>query len=186
MPSLPRVDRIKPIFTSAKALNYGWRFTDYLKIPAFNGVSRYIPQVHRITIRFCKQSESSTGVRNFVESHLWRIGESNPSVVIYTQPVRNSIPTIRAEYGNGKVIQYNAKNMSEKEIHKDFVQMLSRGGNPVVKLESRQNSITPSVQGSWTPITWLPTSSNVVPLPQKIAVVKKTEVSATEYFSEKT
>ena len=75
MPSVPRVDRLKPIYTAAKALNFGWRFSDFLKIPAYNGISRYTNQLHRITVRFCKQSESSVGVRNFIENQIVEIGK---------------------------------------------------------------------------------------------------------------
>ena len=75
MPSLPRVDRIKPIYSAAKALNYGWRYTDFLKTPMYNGISRYIPQLHRITFRFCKKDESSVGMRNFIEEQIVTLGK---------------------------------------------------------------------------------------------------------------
>uniref|UniRef100_A0A1I7WCD5 Large ribosomal subunit protein mL43 n=1 Tax=Heterorhabditis bacteriophora TaxID=37862 RepID=A0A1I7WCD5_HETBA len=160
----------------AKALNFGWRFTDFLKTPAYNGVSRFTPQLHRITFRFCKQSESSVGIRNFIEHRIIDIGElplyivyitscntsrwnkyhpkctqqgytnETPSVVVYTQPVRNTNPVIRAEYGNGRVLQLNARNMSMAEIEKDVHLLYSRSGEPVVKLESRQSAAVGSVQ----------------------------------------
>ncbi|KAK6038678.1 hypothetical protein COOONC_23817, partial [Cooperia oncophora] len=102
MPAVPRVDRIKTVYSAAKALHYAWKFTDFVKTPAYNGVSRYIPQLHRITFRFCKQSEASVGVRNFIEHRILELGARVPSVVVYTQPVRFSNPIIRAEYGNGR------------------------------------------------------------------------------------
>uniref|UniRef100_A0A1I7TTJ2 Large ribosomal subunit protein mL43 n=1 Tax=Caenorhabditis tropicalis TaxID=1561998 RepID=A0A1I7TTJ2_9PELO len=183
MPSVPRVDRLKPIYTAAKALNFGWRFSDFLKIPAYNGISRYTNQLHRITVRFCKQSESSVGVRNFIENQLVDIGRKNPSVVIYAQPVRNSNPSIRAEYGNGRTLQINAKNLSESEVSKDFHLLFSRSGEPVVKLESRQSALVPSIQGQWTPITWLPTAMNTEELPSRqFSAHKSTSTSATEYI----
>ena len=75
MPALPRVDRIKTVYSAAKGLNYAWRFTDYLKTPMYNGVSRYIPQLHRITFRFCKKDESSAGMRNFIQENIVKLGE---------------------------------------------------------------------------------------------------------------
>lgn len=54
MPAVPRVDRIKTVYSAAKALNYGWMFTDFLKTPLYNGVSRYIPQLHRYVSAFLK------------------------------------------------------------------------------------------------------------------------------------
>ncbi|CAI4229988.1 unnamed protein product [Auanema sp. JU1783] len=182
MPVQPRVDRIKTIYSAAKALNYGWRFTDFLKTPSHNGVSKYIPQLHRITFRFCKQSESSVGMRNFLENRAVALGETEPSVVIYAQPVRNSNPTIRAEYANGRVIQINAKNLSASQIEKDINLLYSRSGEPVVKLESRQSALVPSVQGEWTPVTWISSKLNVAEFPSTDFGDKKTcKVSASDY-----
>ncbi|KAK6019555.1 hypothetical protein OSTOST_14805 [Ostertagia ostertagi] len=146
MPAVPRVDRIKTVYSAAKALNFAWRFTDFLKTPAYNGVSRYVPQLHRITFRFCKQSEASVGVRNFIERRILELGARVPSVVVYTQPVRNTVPVIRAEYGNGRIVQLNAKNMSMEDVERDVNLLYSRSGLPVVKLESPQSAATPSVQ----------------------------------------
>ncbi|CAI5437618.1 unnamed protein product [Caenorhabditis angaria] len=186
MPALPRVDRLKPIYTAAKALNFGWRFSDFLKIPNYNGISRYTNQLHRVTFRFCKQSEDSVGVRNFIEERLVEIGKQNPSVVIYAQPVRNTTPTIRAEYGNGRQLQINAKNLSMDDITKDVHLLFSRSGNPVTKLESRQSALVPSIQGQWTPITWLSTAMNTENLPNKnLSTFKSCKTSATEYLQQK-
>uniref|UniRef100_A0A8R1HU72 Large ribosomal subunit protein mL43 n=1 Tax=Caenorhabditis japonica TaxID=281687 RepID=A0A8R1HU72_CAEJA len=109
-------------------------------------------------------------------------GKQHPSVVIYAQPVRNSNPSIRAEYGNGRTLQINAKNMSETEVAKDVHLLFSRSGEPVVKLESRQSALVPSIQGQWTPITWLPTEMNSQELPvKKFSEHKSTDTSATQF-----
>ncbi|KHJ99584.1 hypothetical protein OESDEN_00418 [Oesophagostomum dentatum] len=185
MPSLPRVDRIKTVYSAAKALNYGWKFTDFLKVPMCNGVSRYIPQLHRITFRFCKQSEGSVGVRNFIDHKLLRLGQQYPSVVVYTQPVRNTNPVICAEYGNGRIVQLNAKNMSMADIERDVNLLYSRSGQPVVKLESSQSSPSPSVQGEWTPVAWLPSRMNTAELPDcEFSKHKVCEVTASEFLLE--
>ncbi|PIO68781.1 hypothetical protein TELCIR_09417, partial [Teladorsagia circumcincta] len=158
MPALPRVDRLKTIYTAAKSLNYAWRFTDFLKTPAYNGVSRYVPQLHRITFRFCKQSEASVGVRNFIEHRILELGARVPSVVVYTQPVRNTVPVIRAEYGNGRVVQLNAKNMSMEDVERD---------------------------GEWTPMTWLSPRVNSARLPDpQFSEHKTSQVTATEFLIE--
>ncbi|VDN25758.1 unnamed protein product [Cylicostephanus goldi] len=139
----------------------------------------------RITFRFCKQSEGSVGVRNFIENKLISLGQQNPSVVIYTQPVRNANPTIRAEYGNGRIVQLNAKNMSMADVERDVNLLYSRSGEPVVKLESRQSSPTPSIQGEWTPVTWLPPRMNKAELPDpEFSKHKTCNVTATEYLLE--
>ncbi|KAK6038664.1 hypothetical protein COOONC_23831 [Cooperia oncophora] len=212
MPAVPRVDRIKTVYSAAKALHYAWKFTDFVKTPAYNGVSRYIPQLHRIekcerslglqkhigfffismvdtfsriTFRFCKQSEASVGVRNFIEHRILELGARVPSVVVYTQPVRFSNPIIRAEYGNGRVIQLNAKNMSMEDVERDVNLLYSRSGLPVVKLESLQSAATPSLQGEWTPMTWLSPRLNSAKLPDpEFSEHKTSKVTATEYLIE--
>ncbi|KAK6729604.1 hypothetical protein RB195_006573 [Necator americanus] len=185
MPALPRVDRIKTVYSAAKALNYGWTFSGFLEAPLYNGVSRCIPQIHRITFRFCKQSEDSVGVRNFIENKLLDLGEQWPSVVLYTQPVRNSIPIIRAEYGNGRIVQLNAKNMSMSDIERDVMLLFSRSGQALMKLESRQSSPTPSVQGEWTPMTWLPPDMNAASLPNpEFSKHKTCKMTATDFLLE--
>ncbi|VDO68078.1 unnamed protein product [Haemonchus placei] len=185
MPAVPRVDRIKTIYSAAKSLNFGWRFTDFLKTPAYNGVSRYVPQLHRITFRFCKQSEASAGVRNFIEHRLLDYAARTPSVVVYTQPVRNNSPQIRAEYGNGRIIQLCASGMSMEDVERDVNLLYSRSGLPVVKLESLQSAATPSVQGEWTPMTWISPRLNSATLPDpQFSEHKTSEVTATEYLLE--
>lgn len=70
MPSIPRVDRIKIIYSAAKKLNYAFMLTDFPSAPSFNGVTGYRPQLHRVTLRFCKQNENSVGLRKFIEKHM--------------------------------------------------------------------------------------------------------------------
>lgn len=71
MPAIPHVDRLKTIFTAAKQLNFGFRLTGYPSAPQYNGWSgRAIPQLHRITIRFCRKDVTSAGVREFIDKKL--------------------------------------------------------------------------------------------------------------------
>lgn len=112
MPARPHVNRLKTIYTTAKALPFGFRMSDYPSTPAFNGVSSYQPQMHRITFRFCKQSESSVGVRNFIEHCLVPFAKENPTCVAYVVPGRQCVPTLRAEYANGRTVHVNAKNFT--------------------------------------------------------------------------
>lgn len=89
MPSKPRVDRIKICYTAAMHLNYGWRMSGYPCTPFNNGATKYISQLHRITIRFCRKNECSSGVRHFISSGLLsQFASQNPSVVVYVQPIR--------------------------------------------------------------------------------------------------
>ncbi|KHN85790.1 39S ribosomal protein L43, mitochondrial [Toxocara canis] len=184
MPSRARVDRIKQVYTAANALNYGWRLSDFPKTPMNNGVTRYIPQAHRITLRFCKQSESSLGMRNFIENSVRRFAQQNPSIVVYILPIRNSTPTLRAEYGNGRMAHVNATNFSAEQVAQHMNLLRTRSGLPVVRLESRQTAAVTSVQGMWNPLLNIDTEQNIADLPQKKFSERRcSQQSATEYVA---
>ncbi|CEF64691.1 39S ribosomal protein L43, mitochondrial [Strongyloides ratti] len=182
MPARVRVDRLKPIYTAAKAINFGFRLTGVPTIPNNNGVGSYIPQVHRITLRFCKQNEASSGVRSFIKYHLFEFAQKNPSVVIYTIPARQVTPTIRAEYGNGRMVHINVKSLSLELISQHMHYVLSRSGEPMEKLISKQSSIVPSIQGEWNPFTFQDPEMTSIELPDpKFSKYLSADVSATEY-----
>lgn len=112
MPARVRVDRLKTIYAAAKHLNFAFRNTDYPAAPFQNGVSAYFPQIHRLTIQFCKQAEDSVGVRNFIEHSLVDFAKENPTCAIYVMPARQTTPTLRAEYANGRMVHVHAKNLT--------------------------------------------------------------------------
>lgn len=51
MPAQVRVDRLKPIYSAAKGLNFGFQMRAFPDAPAHNGVAAYQPQLLRLTIR---------------------------------------------------------------------------------------------------------------------------------------
>ncbi|PAV82811.1 hypothetical protein WR25_21983 [Diploscapter pachys] len=182
MPAVYRVDRLKQLYTAAKSLNYGWRFEGVPTQPLNNGVTRYIPQLHRVTFYFCKQNENSVGMRNFIANRLIQYGSTHPSVVFYVQPIRNRSPQIVAEYGNGNTLKMYPTNKNMQDVERDVNLLLQRSGEDIVKLVSCQTSKCPSIQGQWTPMTWQSTRMNVAELPDKeFSRHKSSKMSATEY-----
>uniref|UniRef100_A0A8R1TWD9 Ribosomal protein/NADH dehydrogenase domain-containing protein n=1 Tax=Onchocerca volvulus TaxID=6282 RepID=A0A8R1TWD9_ONCVO len=159
MPSKPRVDRIKVCYTAAMQLNYGWRMSGYPCTPFSNAVTKYIPQLHRITIRFCRKNECSSGVRHF-------------------------IGIVRAEYGNGRIIQIVLKNFDIEQVERHFNLLRTRSGLPVVDLISRQSAQVSSVQGMWNPMLNISSELNISELSEKKFSRHRTaKPSATEYIS---
>ncbi|MFH4975176.1 hypothetical protein AB6A40_001885 [Gnathostoma spinigerum] len=182
MPARPRVDRIKTVYTAAKGLNNGWKLRGFLDEPLFNGINSYIPQLHRVTIRYCKKSEDSSGMRNFIEHCLPRFAEENPSIAMYCLPIRNSIPSLRAEYANGREVQLNASNMEMEDVELYINLLRTRSGNPIVSLEGRQTSYIPSVQGMWNPFINVTSRINKAQLPVKeLSECRTSSQSATDY-----
>ena len=81
------------------------KLTDLLKTglinanaPLKNGLGRFIPQLMRITIKFCKESPHSTGIREFIEKDIVEFAKKNPGTAIYLKPRRHRTPVVVAEY----------------------------------------------------------------------------------------
>uniref|UniRef100_A0A915PWT0 Large ribosomal subunit protein mL43 n=1 Tax=Setaria digitata TaxID=48799 RepID=A0A915PWT0_9BILA len=185
MPSKPRVDRIKICYTAAMHLNYGWRISGYPHTPFNNAVTKYIPQLHRVTLRFCRKNECSSGVRHFISSGLLsQFAAQNPSTVIYVQPIRQNIPVLRAEYGNGRIIQIVLKNFDAEQVDRHLNLLRTRSGLPVVDLISRQSAHITSIQGMWNPMLNVNSELNISnSSEQKFSRRRTASLSATEYVS---
>ncbi|KAI1714366.1 mitochondrial ribosomal protein l51 / s25 / CI-B8 domain-containing protein [Ditylenchus destructor] len=166
MPARPRVDRIRTVYSAAKKLNFGFRMTGFPDAPFLNGVADYRPQLHRITFKFCKKREDSVGMRNFIETSLVKFGTENPSCAVYVIPESHSVPTMRAEYSNGRMVHVNASNMSLEQVHLHANNLRTRSGLPVVKFEARQTAQCKSVQGAWNPLLWQDSRKSATQLPQ--------------------
>lgn len=75
----------------------------FIRAPLQNGVGRYVGQLQRITLKFCKSMGSSRGMRDFIENELVNFARANPSVVVYVKPRRHRGPVVVAEYREFKV-----------------------------------------------------------------------------------
>ena len=50
--------------------------------PLRNGLGRFIPQLARLTIKFCKSDGSSGGVRQFIQQDVIQFARQNPRYCI--------------------------------------------------------------------------------------------------------
>ncbi|CAD5212298.1 unnamed protein product [Bursaphelenchus xylophilus] len=185
MPAIPRVDRLKNLYTAAKALNFGFRLEGFPSVPQHSGwARRAIPQLHRLTINFDLKNEASVGTRQFIEVELGNFARANPSVAIYVIPRRQTVPTVRGEYANGRTVHLNLKGMMLNEVSRHMNDLRCRSGEPIVKLKSLQTAQIKSVQGEWSPLDKLDVTQNIyhgnLPQPQFNEPLT-TEISATEY-----
>jgi len=185
MPAIPHVDRLKTIFTAAKGLNFGFRLTGYPTAPQYNGWNgRAIPQLHRLTIRFCKKDVTSAGIRQFISKELVEFAKQNPATAVYVIPGRQCIPTLRGEYANGREVHINAKHFTFEQACRHINDLRSRSGEPIVKFMSSQMPEVKSIQGQWNPLTWQDTKQNAAwpNLPQpEFSEFKSAKLSATDY-----
>lgn len=91
------------------------------RAPLQNGVGRYVCQLQRVTLKFCKNNGSSRGMRwvtkslnssqtstkfpnyrDFIEHQLLEFAKANPGVVVYVKPRRHRTAVMVGEYCKSK------------------------------------------------------------------------------------
>ncbi|XP_041370660.1 39S ribosomal protein L43, mitochondrial-like [Gigantopelta aegis] len=139
----------------------------FLKNVMQNGIGRYVCQLQRITVKFCKSSGASRGTRDFIENHLLDFTKTNPGVVVYLKPRRNRSPQLFAEYLNGRTESMNIANFTKDEIFQWVEHFRTRSGTEIMRFRKEWHTDTPSIQGVWTPFTNKDTALNVTELPNE-------------------
>uniref|UniRef100_A0A0A9XV19 Large ribosomal subunit protein mL43 n=1 Tax=Lygus hesperus TaxID=30085 RepID=A0A0A9XV19_LYGHE len=135
------------------------------KAPLNNGVGRYIGQLQRVVIKFCKSHGSSKGVREFVESNLIDFSRANPGVAVYVKPRRHRSPSITAEFCNGESGYIDVKNMSRDEVFKWLNHFTTQSGKKVMRYRKLWHTESPSIQGVWSPHTLRDPELNIAKFP---------------------
>nr|CAG4645880.1 EOG090X0FS9 [Lynceus sp. MCZ IZ 141354] len=137
----------------------------FLRAPLKNGLGRYVCQLQRVTIKFCKHHGSSLGVRSFIENDLLKFAEENPGVVVYVKPRRHRAPALVAEYLNGGRDYLSCSQMERDEVLKWIEYMKNKSGNPIIRYYKYHHTDYPSIQGPWTPFTHRTPESNLEAYP---------------------
>ncbi|CAG9789853.1 unnamed protein product [Diatraea saccharalis] len=154
----------------------------FIRAPLQNGVGRFVPQLQRIVLKFCKSNGSSRGLRDFIEQDLVDFAKQNPSVVVYLKPRRHRGPVIVAEYLNGDRVWMGMHNKTHSEITK-WIEVLRTQQGDIASLRLRKYQYTdyPSVQGPWTPFTFKDPELNTAKLPDpKYGANNRLPMTATE------
>jgi len=153
----------------------------FLRSVLHNGVGRHVPQLQRITIKFCKTHGGSRGVRDYIENGVIDFARENPATVVYLKPRRFRSPVLKAEYLNGESDWMVVSDFTPDEVAKWMEYMRNRAGFPPVKLMKRIHTDNPSIQGVWTPFSNKPTEFNITQFPNnKWSEMIKTELTATD------
>ncbi|PSN47619.1 hypothetical protein C0J52_04577 [Blattella germanica] len=143
------------------------------RAPLQNGIGRFVCQLQRLTIKFCKNNGSSRGVREFIEKDLLDFAQNYPGVVVYVKPRRHRGPCLSAEYSelklffeiftavyavnfdtvsvNGEKHYVSCRNLSRDEILKWINLLRTQSGNQVIRLRKLWHTDCPSIQGPWSP-----------------------------------
>ncbi|XP_043790921.1 39S ribosomal protein L43, mitochondrial [Apis laboriosa] len=154
----------------------------FLRAPFAIGVGRYVCQLQRVTIKFCKNHGASLGARNFIEYDLINYAKENPGVVVYVKPRRHKYPILKAEYLNGETHWMSIANYSREDIIQWMELLKTQYHNgPDYRLLKLWHTDFPSIQGPWTPFTFKESSLNQIQFPnKKFGECIKLEPTATE------
>lgn len=159
--------------------------TGFPRAPLVNGVGRYMCQVKRMTIKFCKSHGSSRGVRDFIETDMIDFVKENPQFVLYLKPRRHHSPHLITEYLNGERFHMSFHKFHREEITKWINLMKTRAGAPIMAYRKNWHTDNPSIQGVWSPFENQDTSVNVTSFPsEKFSSYIPTDPSATELLLE--
>ncbi|XP_030377340.1 39S ribosomal protein L43, mitochondrial [Scaptodrosophila lebanonensis] len=136
------------------------------RAPLQNGLGRYVCQLQRITLKFCKNNGSSRGMRDFIENHLVDFAKENPGIVVYVKPRRHRTPVLVGEYLNGEREWLNCRNNTKDEISK-WIELLKtqNGCSSSLRLRKMWHTDVPSVQGPWTPFLLRSPDANSIEYP---------------------
>ncbi|RZF42537.1 hypothetical protein LSTR_LSTR004456 [Laodelphax striatellus] len=157
------------------------------RAPLQNGIGRYVPQLKRMTIKFCKSSGDSKGTREFIESKLVDFAKENPGTVVYVKPRRHRAPCVQAEYLNGEEHHISLHNMSLEETTKWINLLPMRSGRPTnLRLRKYWHTDSPSIQGVWSPFTNRDPALNLAQFPmEEFSKRKNLTKTATEIILER-
>lgn len=143
--------------------------TGFLKNAYYQGHGRYVSQLVRLTIKFCKTSGASREVRRFIETKLVDVARENPGCAFYVKPRLYKTPVIKAEYLNGVDHHSSLYHMSSAQIEAWMRWFLSRSGYELYRLKRPITTYKPSIQGIWTPFYWREPSTNIEKFPNQEA-----------------
>lgn len=157
----------------------------FIKAPLYNGVGRYVCQLQRLTLTFCKTHGSSRGMREYIERELVNFARENPGIVVYLKPRRHRDPYIVGEYLNGQRDMMRVNGLSASELVKWVDHFRTRSGEPIALINKYLRTDYPSIQGFWTPFTNRPTEQNLIKFPnEELSEFKSVFPTATEQLKE--
>lgn len=156
------------------------------RAPLGLGIGRYVCQLQRVTLKFCKNNGSSRGVRGFIEHDLVEYARENPGVVVYIKPRRHRSPVIVAEYLNGGTQWMCVANYSRDDVIKWMELMRTQiHDSASLRLRKLWHTDFPSIQGPWTPFTFRDPAINLAQFPNKeLGASVKLGPTATERLIE--
>lgn len=149
--------------------------------PLNNGIGRFIPQLMRLTIKFCKERPTSQGVREFIEHDIVQFAKENPHAALYLKPRRNRSPVVVAEYLNGERHWKSIHQYTRNEL-KEWLDVLRNASGKEYQVQQKYEfTDNPSIQGMWNSFTNVDPSVATTQFPNhKLSIPRGEDVTATE------
>ena len=149
--------------------------------PLNNGIGRFIPQLMRLTIKFCKERPTSQGVREFIECDIVKFAKENPHVALYLKPRRNRSPVIVAEYLNGERHWQSFHQYSRQEV-KEWLDVVRNASGKEYQIQQKfEFTDNPSIQGMWNSFTNVDPQVALAKFPDsKLSHPRGAQISASE------
>jgi large subunit ribosomal protein L43 len=139
----------------------------FLRNAYYQGHGRYVNQIVRMTIKFCKNSGGSREMRKFIETRLVDTAKENPGCVIYVKPRLFKSPVMKAEYLNGNEHYLSFYKMSSAQIEAWVKWYLTRSGAELIRINRPVSTMRPSIQGIWTPFMFRDPKLNLAEFPSE-------------------
>lgn len=130
-----------------------------------NSKNRQVCQLQRLTLKFCKTTAPSKGVRDFIEQDLIDFTKKNPGVVVYLKPRRFKTGVVVGEYLDGSYHWQSLHKMSREDVKLWLEFMTTRSGQAIQVFIKEHKIDFPSLQGPWHPFLNKPTELNVTRFP---------------------
>eukprot|EP00053_Salpingoeca_punica_P003738 m.44933 g.44933 ORF g.44933 m.44933 type:complete len:154 (+) comp12385_c0_seq1:65-526(+) len=118
---------------------------------ATNGITRYICQLRKLTLHYCRHGGSSQGARTFIEGDLLRLAQQHPEVVWEARVRHNSHPFVVAEFLNGRTRSVGLKNLPVEQIAEHLNNLRTSSGDKIQQIKKTTITKRPSLQGTWHP-----------------------------------
>ena len=113
-------------------------------------MNRGVPQLKKLTVRWCNWGGSSRGMIEFIQHGLVPFAHENPSCEIVTELKRGRHPCLFAEYVRGFDKAVGVKNRSAEEISAVVAALRDSSGRKMKPMKKPVLSRARSVQGRWT------------------------------------
>ncbi|EGD79260.1 hypothetical protein PTSG_09984 [Salpingoeca rosetta] len=114
-----------------------------------NQFGRYVCQLRKVTLSYCRGGVTSQGMRELVDGPLVDFCQQNPHIVFQIQRKPGTQPHVHGEFLSGHSKSVSVKGKSASDILDAVKQLARESGNKPRKVQNPVITKNPSIQGDW-------------------------------------